>query len=158
MKTGIEGIKGCPSPTNCQATSSLLAAIPCRYSLLSLAIPCINPLQLSLASIPCSYPLQLPQSNCMYWGSRNLLPNCQARFPFSGHSLSPSLFQACSFGLFLPLNVWNHTVMWPRFYQRSILWSSCSFVSFAIWVMWHFCFFCAKVCPVGSTSRLQCAH
>ena len=28
----------------------------------------------------------------------------------------------------------------------------------AIWVMWHFCFFCAKVCPVGSTSRLQCAH
>ena len=148
-----KGLKGIPAqlivrqpPLSLQQS---LAAIPC-YPLLSLAsIPCNYPLQLSIASIPCSYPLQLPQSNCMYWGSRNLLPNCQARFPFSGHSLSPSLFQACSFGLFLPLNVWNHTVMWPRFYQRSILWSSCSFVSLCNLGNVAFLFLLCKGLPCG---------
>ena len=118
---------------NCQATPSLLAAIPCYRLQLSLAIPgysCCYPL-LSFAAIPCNPWLSFAAIPCSYPSPADGLGLTQLdAFPFSGDSLSRSLFQACSFVIFLPLYVYNHTAMWPRLHQSWIFWSSCSFASF----------------------------
>ena len=170
MKTGIEGIKWYPSPTNCQATSSLLAAIPCSYSLLSLAIPCYPlhqslatipcnyPLQQSLASIPCNYPLQqsLAAIPCSYpsltacIGAHTTCCLIVRQGFLSQATVSHQAFSKLAHLVFFPpLNVWNHTAMWPRFHQCSILWSSCSFVSLCNLGNVAFLFLLCKGLPCG---------